>query len=119
MAGARDERRIARRAARAAAARGRQVRRSRLHRAVRARADLRRDYGHPPEPPRARPRRAAGARAGERRRAGARRRAGVDARMSELLALGISHKTAPVALRERVAFTEQESTEVALQAEDT
>jgi glutamyl-tRNA reductase len=30
--------------------------------------------------------------------------------MSELLALGISHKTAPVALRERVAFTEQEAT---------
>ena len=27
--------------------------------------------------------------------------------MSELLALGISHKTAPVALRERLAFTEQ------------
>ena len=25
--------------------------------------------------------------------------------MSELLALGISHKTAPVALRERLAFT--------------
>jgi len=29
--------------------------------------------------------------------------------MSELLALGISHKTAPVALRERVAFTEVEA----------
>ncbi len=28
--------------------------------------------------------------------------------MNELLALGISHKTAPVALRERLAFTEQE-----------
>ena len=28
--------------------------------------------------------------------------------MSELLALGISHKTAPVALRERLAFTEVE-----------
>jgi glutamyl-tRNA reductase len=28
--------------------------------------------------------------------------------VSELLALGISHKTAPVALRERLAFTEQE-----------
>ncbi len=34
-------------------------------------------------------------------------RAGVDAGMSELLALGISHKTAPVALRERLAFTER------------
>jgi glutamyl-tRNA reductase len=29
--------------------------------------------------------------------------------MSELLALGISHKTAPVALRERLAFTEAEA----------
>ena len=36
--------------------------------------------------------------------------------MSELLALGISHKTAPVALRERLAFTEQEASEFALQA---
>ena len=33
--------------------------------------------------------------------------------MSELLALGISHKTAPVALRERLAFTETEGTEFA------
>jgi glutamyl-tRNA reductase len=33
--------------------------------------------------------------------------------MSELLALGISHKTAPVALRERLAFTEQEAVEFA------
>jgi glutamyl-tRNA reductase len=33
--------------------------------------------------------------------------------MSELLALGISHKTAPVALRERLAFTEQEGVEFA------
>jgi glutamyl-tRNA reductase len=33
--------------------------------------------------------------------------------MSELLALGISHKTAPVALRERVAFSESEATEFA------
>jgi glutamyl-tRNA reductase len=31
--------------------------------------------------------------------------------MSELLALGISHKTAPVALRERLAFTELEASE--------
>ena len=31
--------------------------------------------------------------------------------MSELLALGISHKTAPVALRERLAFTEREASE--------
>jgi glutamyl-tRNA reductase len=36
--------------------------------------------------------------------------------MSELLALGISHKTAPVALRERLAFTEQEASEFARQA---
>jgi glutamyl-tRNA reductase len=33
--------------------------------------------------------------------------------MSELLALGISHKTAPVALRERLAFTEAEASEFA------
>jgi glutamyl-tRNA reductase len=33
--------------------------------------------------------------------------------VSELLALGISHKTAPVALRERLAFTETEGTEFA------
>jgi glutamyl-tRNA reductase len=39
--------------------------------------------------------------------------------MSELLALGISHKTAPVALRERVAFTELEATEFAQQATGT
>jgi glutamyl-tRNA reductase len=36
--------------------------------------------------------------------------------MSELLALGISHKTAPVALRERLAFTEAEASEFAEQA---
>ncbi len=35
--------------------------------------------------------------------------------MSELLALGISHKTAPVALRERLAFTEHEASEFAKQ----
>ena len=39
--------------ARAAAAYGRQVRRGRLHRAVRPRADLRGDHGDPPEPHRA------------------------------------------------------------------
>lgn len=33
--------------------------------------------------------------------------------MSELIALGISHKTAPVALRERLAFTQQEASEFA------
>jgi glutamyl-tRNA reductase len=33
--------------------------------------------------------------------------------MSELLALGISHKTAPVALRERLAFTEAEAVALA------
>src|SRR5580693_7890947 len=35
--------------------------------------------------------------------------------MSELLALGISHKTAPVALRERLAFTEPRAVELAKQ----
>ena len=36
--------------------------------------------------------------------------------MSELIALGISHKTAPVALRERLAFSEREASEFARQA---
>jgi glutamyl-tRNA reductase len=36
--------------------------------------------------------------------------------MSELLALGISHKTAPVALRERLAFSEGQASEFARQA---
>jgi len=39
--------------------------------------------------------------------------------MSELLALGISHKTAPVALRERLAFTEGEAVEFAASATAT
>ena len=39
--------------------------------------------------------------------------------MSELLALGISHKTAPVALRERLAFTETEAVEFARTATAT
>ncbi len=36
--------------------------------------------------------------------------------MSELLALGISHKTAPVALRERLAFSERDGADFAVQA---
>lgn len=36
--------------------------------------------------------------------------------MSELLALGISHKTAPIALRERLAFTEPQACEFAQSA---
>ncbi|MGA2452038.1 MAG: glutamyl-tRNA reductase [Solirubrobacteraceae bacterium] len=39
--------------------------------------------------------------------------------MSEVLALGISHKTAHVALRERLAFTEHEASEFELQATAT
>jgi glutamyl-tRNA reductase len=39
--------------------------------------------------------------------------------MNELLALGISHKTAPVALRERLAFTESEAVEFARAATAT
>jgi glutamyl-tRNA reductase len=39
--------------------------------------------------------------------------------MSELLALGISHKTAPVALRERLAFSEPGATQFVHQATDT
>ncbi len=38
---------------------------------------------------------------------------------SELLALGVSHKTAPVALRERLAFTEAQAGEFAEQAIET
>jgi glutamyl-tRNA reductase len=39
--------------------------------------------------------------------------------MNELLALGISHKTAPVALRERLAFSEREASEFVLAASAT
>src|ERR1700688_555771 len=39
--------------------------------------------------------------------------------MNELLALGISHKTAPVALRERLAFTEGEAVEFGREATAT
>jgi glutamyl-tRNA reductase len=39
--------------------------------------------------------------------------------MSELLTLGISHKTAPVALRERLAFTESEAVSLAQQMTQT
>ncbi len=39
--------------------------------------------------------------------------------MSELLALGISHKTAPVALRERLAFSEREASEFVREATAT
>ncbi len=39
--------------------------------------------------------------------------------MSELLALGISHKTAPVALRERLAFSEREAEAFAAEATAT
>ncbi len=39
--------------------------------------------------------------------------------MSELLALGVSHKTAPVALRERVAFSEREGIEFLTQLRAT
>jgi glutamyl-tRNA reductase len=39
--------------------------------------------------------------------------------MNELLALGISHKTAPVALRERLAFSEERAGDFAMQATAT
>src|SRR6184192_275895 len=39
--------------------------------------------------------------------------------MSELVALGVSHKTAPVALRERLAFTESQAREFAQRATAT
>ena len=35
--------------------------------------------------------------------------------MSELLSLGISHKSAPVALRERLAFNETEAVDIGAQ----
>ena len=39
--------------------------------------------------------------------------------MNELLALGVSHKTAPVAMRERLAFSERQATEFARAATET
>ena len=84
------------------AARQHRLRRCGLPRLPRARADLRRDHGRQA---RARAARAAGARRA-RRQAAARARAGGRRAMSELLALGISHKSAPVALRERLAFSD-------------
>jgi glutamyl-tRNA reductase len=39
--------------------------------------------------------------------------------MSELLALGVSHKTAPVALRERLAFSEEQAGDFAHEATTT
>jgi len=39
--------------------------------------------------------------------------------MSELVALGVSHKTAPVALRERLAFTDSQAREFAQRATAT
>jgi len=39
--------------------------------------------------------------------------------MSELVALGVSHKTAPVALRERLAFTDSQTREFAQRATAT
>jgi glutamyl-tRNA reductase len=44
---------------------------------------------------------------------------GTSRQVVELLALGISHKTAPVALRERLAFTESQSVALAKQIIDT
>ena len=103
------------------------LRRRRLHRVLRARARLRGDHGAPLE-------RAWSARCASCTRASASRSASRSARsrtpkghrrarhaaprrpssterdgQSELLALGISHKTAPVALRERLAFTESQA----------
>jgi len=39
--------------------------------------------------------------------------------MNEVLCLGVSHKTAPVALRERLAFTERDASKFAEQATAT
>src|SRR5665213_1962541 len=105
------------------------LRGGRLHRVLHDRADLRGDHGDPPEERGAQPARAGRARGTtparraqtgrvlprrSRVRRGA-QSAGARDRMSELLALGISHKTAPVALRERLAFTELQASEFAKQ----
>ena len=81
--------------ARAAARRGRQVRRRRLRRLPRPAADLRRDHGRPPA---ARSDRELG-RARRARPRGA-------LRWLSCSRLGVSHKTAPLELRERLALTE-------------
>src|SRR4051794_31857275 len=83
--------------ARPSPGRGRQVRGGRLHRVRRSHPDLRGDHGRPPEPDRARAGRAHGS--------GRAAKVGWEA-VSELLAIGISHKTAPIELRERVALTD-------------
>src|SRR5581483_4549153 len=111
LPGARGDR-ADRREPRAAAPRGGQVRRRRLHRAARDGARLRRDHGRPHEPDRARAGRAAGRARPQRSRRVPAPRTGVRF-MSELLALGISHKTAPVSLRERVALSDSEAEDFA------
>src|SRR6202022_2821758 len=98
---------------------GRQVRGRSLRGCVRDRADLRGDHGCSPEPDRARPGRAFGPGAGACGAAARDAFRGVDALMSELLALGISHKTAPVALRERLAFSEEQAGQFAGEATAT
>ena len=100
---ARGSRRVPREApepadARAAARRGRQVRRRRLRRLRRPAADLRRDHGRAPGADRPRARRARGT---GRTAVADRRGEREGCRVAELLALGVSHKTAPLELRER------------------
>src|SRR3954447_6071501 len=88
--------------ARAPPRRGRQVRRRRLSGLPGADPRLRRRDGDPPGALAEGDRRARPARRGEARP----RRAEGAGRVSELLCLGVSHKTAPVALRERLAMTD-------------
>src|SRR5205823_917687 len=75
---------------------GGQVRGGRLRRVHRPDPDLRGDHGGAAEPDRAR--------AGRADRPGRTQAGGRE--MSELLGIGISHKTAPIELRERVALTD-------------
>src|SRR5947209_2073918 len=94
-----------RRSARPAAAQGRPVRRRRVHRVRRGAAGVRGDHGHAPRAQRAGIDRAhARCRGGPR---GTRGGAGAGARtVSELLAIGVSHKTAPGEVLERLALPE-------------
>ena len=88
------------------AARQHRLRRRRLPRLPRARAGLRGDHGREAGARRAR----AAASSTSSPTRPARSPIASDGRaMSELLALGISHKTAPVALRERLALTDAQA----------
>ena len=83
--------------------RSRQVRRRRLHRLPRPDRRLRRDHGGETPADRAGAARVGGVRGAADAASGSARRS---AAVSELLTLGVSHKTAPLDLRERLSLTE-------------